>query len=232
MGSCGSNNGDGEELKKALNVIKENAPPIVNNCVTKKSEINNKKEILLKERAEKVEQADKSNKEQLQSLLKEYNIKELNIDKEYIENEVERLHSLWNLGIDLSGPVKNETVAQLEKRAKKCSLCGCCVTNIANKVKNYTPSQFLKSEFGAPLRAALEKQGMNKQILIDTKNELINDRKKRREEERNKYNIDVNEFPPDDEFDINEDELSKIIFNEYKDEIEHPFENIFKKNKL
>ena len=36
MGSCGSNNGDGEELKKALNVIKENAPTIVKNCVAKK----------------------------------------------------------------------------------------------------------------------------------------------------------------------------------------------------
>ena len=62
-------------------------------------------------------------------------------------------------------------------------------------------------------------------------NEYKEDRKKRREEERTKYNISQNEFPPDDELDITAEDLYGLIFDEYKDGIKSAQEEKLKLKK-
>ena len=65
------------------------------------------------------------------------------------------------------------------------------------------------------MKSALEKEGMSKSILIDKKTELLEDRKKRREEERAKYNLEENEFPPDDDLNIDIEKIYEGIFQDY-----------------
>ena len=139
-------------------------------------------------------------------MIKEYNLKELDIEKDSFKNEVDKIHSLYELGLDLSKPAKDSTVKQLKK-----TKFSCCVTSHLDK---YTPKEFLNSEFGKPLKTALEKQGMSKSVLIDKKNEILEDREKRREEEKTKYKLEQNEFPPDDDLNIDTDQIYKDIFDD------------------
>ena len=126
-------------------------------------------------------------------------------------NEVEKMHNYYELGLDLSEPAKNSTVKQL----KKAIPSNCCSSAIISHVNKLSPKEFLNSKYGQPLKSALEKEGMSKSILIDKKTELLEDRKKRREEERAKYNLEENEFPPDDDLNTDIEKIYEGIFQDY-----------------
>ena len=60
---------------------------------------------------------------------------------------------------------------------------------------------------------------MSKAVLKTVMDGFKEERKKRREAERNKFNINQNEFPPEDELDLSAEDLYNLIFEEYKDGI-------------
>ncbi len=211
MGACGNENED--ELKQVTEAVKEKSPEIVNQSVLKQKALDSTKEKLLKERNEALEKAIANNKtnENIKKLLKEYNLKELDIEKEYFMNEVDKIHNFYEFGLELSEPAKKATVKQIKKATPK----GFCLSMTLSRIEKYSAKEFLNSKFGKPLKAALEKEGMRKSILIDKKNELLNDRDKRRKEEKTKYNLEQNEFPPDDDLVIDSDKIYEGIFEDY-----------------
>jgi hypothetical protein len=218
MGICGGN-GDiidqvtnSEEMKEVEKSIEEKAPEIVKINILKKKAIDSKKEKLLKGRNEYLEKAiaNKDSNEDIKKTLKNCNLKELDIENKYFFNEVDKIHNLYDLGLDLTEPAKNAIIKQLEKKKSSCFI-NCLIS----RVKKLSPKEFLNSAFGKPLKTALEKQGMSQAILIDTKKELLDDRKKRREEEKTKNNLEQNEFPPDDDLVIDTEKIYKDIIEDY-----------------
>lgn len=224
MGNCGTENED--EINEAMNKLKEKSPEIINEAVLKKKVIDLSKEKLLKKRNEDLENAKANNisNEDVKKMLKEYNLKELEIEKDYFKNELDKIHNFYELGLDLSDPAKKSSIKQL----KKTSFSKCCIPRIVSRINKYSPKEFLNSKFGKPLKTALEKQGMSKSVLIDKKIELLEDRKKRREEEKTKYNLEENEFPPDDDFNIDTDKIYEEIFEDYE-KINEKFGNLLLK---
>ncbi len=210
------------EIQKILDEVAKKSPDIIKNFVLKQGEIELKKKELFEEREKKVAESANLGEKELESLLKQYNKKEEEIEKDLIGNQVEKMYVLWELGLELSQPLKNFTIDKLNNKLNKTPApLKAAVNKQIDEVKAYSPSQFLNSTFGKPLKAALIKQGMNKELLVDYKKELLNDRKKRRKEERNKYKyVKKNEFDGEDDFEFNIDDLFDSIFEEYKDDNE------------
>ena len=218
------------EVEEILKTVASKSPDIIKNCVTEKNKIDEELKELLEERKKKVgESKDKSSSE-LETLLKSYNKKELKIEKKLISNELDKMHTLWELGLELTNPLKNYTIKKLtEKLDKTPAALKPAVNGQISEIKAYTPKQFLNSTYGKPLKTALVKQGMSNSLLKDFKKNMLNERKQRRKEERNTFDfVKKNEFPPEDEFEFNVDELYESIFEEYQEE----FKTIIGKNKL
>ena len=210
------------ELEKILNTVSEKSPDIINNCVIKKQKIDDEFNELLEERKKKVEKSKDKSESELEELLKEYNKKEVEKEKELIANEVDKMHSLWELGLDLSNPLKNYIITKLTKKLNEApSFAKSTIDKQINEVKAFSPKEFLNSTYGKPLKDALIKQGMSASVLKTFKEELLENRKNRRKEERNQFSfVKKNEFPPEDEFEINVDDLYEAIFDEYKEDFQ------------
>ena len=222
MGCLGIKTGRDPEIEKILEDVAKKSPDIIKPFIIKKEEIDKKKKELLEERAKKVSEAKDAKEEDLEKLLKEYNKKEVEIEKELIGNEVEKMYALWELGLELSQPLQNYTIDTLTKKLAVFpeAIMAIQVYNPLEAVKAYSPVQFLNSSYGKPLKTALIKNGMSKDELKQFKNDLLKDRKNRRKEERVKYEIKKNEFPPEDEFEFDINDLYNTIFEEYKDKNE------------
>ncbi len=123
MGACGNENED--ELKQVIEAVKEKSPEIVNESILKQKALDSTKEKLLKERNEALEKEIANNKtnEDIKKLLKEYNLKELDIEKEYFMNEVDKIHNFYELGLELSDPAKKVTIKQIKKKNSYRILC-------------------------------------------------------------------------------------------------------------
>ena len=224
IGCC---KGYDDELNEVMKILEEKSPGIINESLLKKEVIDLSKEELLKERSKDIENSltNNSSNEDIKKKLKEYNLKELEIEKDYFKNELDKMHSLYELGLELADPAKNAIIKQLEKKKPPC------FSRIVSQLKKYSPKEFLNSKLGKPLKTALEKQGMSKTILIDKKSELLEDRKKRREEEKTKYKLEQNEFPPDDDYNIDTDEIYEDMFEDYA-KINQKFGDIYEKYKI
>lgn len=205
------------EIEKALKTIAEKSPEIIDKCVLEKNKLDNEKAETIEERGKKLDEK-KDNKDEMEKIIKEYNKKEAKIDKELIANEVEKMHSLWELGIELSDPCKNALISEFQKKANEASSeLARRPANIAlNNLKSYSPKEFLNSVYGKPLKTALIKQGMSKELLVDFKKDLIKDRTTRRDAEKKKYGLDKND-DGDEDFEFELDDLYDAIFDEYKD---------------
>ena len=219
-----------EEVKKILKTIEEKSPEILDMEVNKKKKIKDKLNNIYGERAQKVSEAKDKSEDELKKLLIEYNKKELKKEKKLISVELDKMHSLWELGIELADPLKNFTIDELKKKLDKVpELANAAVNSQIAEIKAYSPKEFLNSKFGKPLKEALIKQGMSKTVLEDYKKELLEDRKKRRKEEKEKFPyVKQNEFPPEDEFEFKIVDLYESIFDEYKG----AFKEHLKKNLL
>ena len=222
------------EVEEILKKVAEKSPDIIDNCVIKKKKIDDEFNEVLEERKKKVEESKDKSSSELEELLKEYNKKELEKEKELIANELDKMHSLWELGLDLSNPLKNYTITKLTKKLDDApAVLKPAINKQINEVKAYSPKQFLNSAFGKPLKNALIKQGMSVTVLKNFKEELLEKRKTRRKEERNQFSfVKKNEFPPEDEFEFNVDDLYEAIFDEYKEDFQSSIKEKFLKKSL
>ena len=210
-----------EEVKEILKEVLDKVPGIVNTFQIEHTKILNKRTEILKEREEKVEKAinDKIEKKELEDLLLEYNLKEIENEKDLIINEVDKMHSLYELGLEYSEKLKKVTLDMLNKKLESApSFSKALINSQIEEVNKSSPEDFLDSQYGKPLKNALEKQGMREELLEEFMGKFEAERKKRRTDEREKYKIEKNEFPPKDELRFTAKDLFKLIFDEYKDE--------------
>ena len=223
------------EVQELLKEVTKRGDEIANKFLIEANQKQREKVEIIEERHEKVKEADKKDTESLNKLLLEYNKKEIEKDKELIENEVEKLHCIYEMGLDLSDKLKQITLDQLNKKLNKAPELAKRAINLQiEEVKKYSAKEFLNSEFGKPLKTALEKQGLRDKYLKDYIQNLEKERKERRAEERKEFGISKNEFPPEDDLNFTAEELFEAIFDEYKndDDFKNKIKKIILKNVL
>ena len=196
---CGGSITKKGPIAEILQKLDENYELIKKQCNNEKLELEKKGIILLRHAAlEKV----KDNPEQMMIVVKEFNKTELDMDNKLIANENERMKLLYKLGLDLAAELKDKMVKELEEKISKApSMTIQVLKKQLSEITRFSPQEFLQSDFGKPLKEALEKKGLNKAYMDGYKETLKAQRKERRFKERGEFNINVNEFPDEEIFD-------------------------------
>ena len=177
-----------------------------------------KKEEVLKKRHEELEKVDKKVERLVISMVKDFNDQELKIDNELIKIKLDKLHDQYELGLKTALKAKNKLIEKLEQQIEKASsLAKEILSKKINEIKAMTPAEFLESEFGKPIKDALEKQGLSESALKSYKDDLRNQRAERRKKEREEFDIKQNEWPEEEMFDDDKENLYQKMLDEFKD---------------
>ena len=171
----------------------------------------------LKDNPKSKDNLEDNNKEEIEKIIKDLNKEELEIELDKLKNIVDKMHYVFNLGKDVTDEIKNVVLDGLkEKIASLPKFAASKIESQLDEVNKYTPKEFLNSKFGEPLKKALEKYGLSKAFLDSFKEELLKERKHRREKEREELSLEKNEFENEDN-NLNID-LFDLIMEEYSDE--------------
>ena len=120
--------------------------------------------------------------------------------------------------LELAEKLKILSVDGLKKKLDKApSFSKGAINSQIELINQKSPEDILNSELGQPLKTALEKEGMREEFLKGYMEDLKTERQTRRKEERDKYNIEKNEFPPEDEVQFTAEDLYESIKGEYKE---------------
>ena len=196
---CGGSVTKSGPVEEILQKLEENYELILKQC--DKTSLESEKTKVIEERHAELEKV-KDNPEEMMKVVKEYNDKELEMDNKLIANENERMKLLYKLGLDLAAELKEKMVKELEEKISKApSMTVQVLKNQLSEMTGLSPQKFLESDFGKPLREALEKKGLSKAAMDGYKTTLKAQRKERRLKERGEFNINVNEFPDEEVFD-------------------------------
>ena len=157
----------------------------------------------------------KENNQLTEEKIKKLNKDELEVEIKFLENEVDRMHYIYTVGLDLVEPIRKVTLDKLMEKAKSApAITLNKINQEIEKVKKIPVIEFLNSTYGKLLKEALEKKGMSATLLKSFKNQLLKERRQRRKVEREEFGIEKNEF--DDE---NMDELKLDLFKLISDDI-------------
>ena len=219
MGCLGCINPLPPEVEELLKEVALKGEEIANTFLIEANRIKDERTELFKERRKMIINADRTDWEKFKDLLLDYNIKEIDNEKELIANEVDKLHTIYNMGLECAEKLKKITLNQLEKKLSSApDLAKRAINSQIDEVNKYTAKEFLNSQFGKPVKTALEKQGMREKYLQEFIEDLVEERKMRRANERKEFGISQNEFPPKDELTFTYKDLFEAIFEEYKGE--------------
>ena len=180
------------------------------------------KEELLNKRHDALQKVDKKNEKLVESTVKDYNKQELEIDNKLIKNKFDKMHEQYELGLKMALKAKDKLVGKLEQQLEKATsaVLKRLIGQQIEKVKQLSPAKFLDSEFGKPIKDALEKQGLSESALKSYKDELRNERAERRKKEREEFGIKQNEWPEEEMFDDDKEDFYQKMLDEYKDKME------------
>ena len=157
----------------------------------------------------------KENNQLTEENIKKLNKDELKVEIKFLENEVDRMHYIYTVGLELVEPIRKVTLDKLMEKAKSApAITLNKINQEIEEVKKIPVIEFLNSTYGKLLKEALEKKGMSATLLKSFKNQLLKERRQRRKVEREDFGIEKNEF--DDE---NMDELKLDLFKLINDDI-------------
>ena len=157
----------------------------------------------------------KENNQLTEENIKKLNKDELEVEIKFLENEVDRMHYIYTVGLELVEPIRKVTLDKLMEKAKSApAITLNKINQEIEEVKKIPVIEFLNSTYGKLLKEALEKKGMSATLLKSFKNQLLKERRQRRKVEREEFGIEKNEF--DDE---NMDELKLDLFKLISDDI-------------
>ena len=157
----------------------------------------------------------KENNQLTEEKIKKLNKDELEVEIKFLENEVDRMHYIYTVGLELVEPIRKVTLDKLMEKAKSApAITLNKINQEIEEVKKIPVIEFLNSTYGKLLKEALEKKGMSATLLKSFKNQLLKERRQRRKVEREDFGIEKNEF--DDE---NMDELKLDLFKLIDDDI-------------
>ena len=183
-------------------------------------EIKDKQDKQLKERHQELLKL-KETESITEQAIKDLNKKELKVEIDILSNAVNKMHYIFEVGLDLVEPLRKITIDKLLEKAK--SAPAITVNKIKSQiedVKKIPVIDFLSSTYGKVLANALEKKGMSEAFLKSTKKSLLAERSERRKKEREEFGIKVNEFE-DENIDKMKLDLFALVKQEYKDINKH-----------
>jgi len=176
-----------------------------------------KQQKQLKERKEELQQLKQKNQEITEEVIKKLNKAELDVEIDLLANQVDKMHYIFSIGLELVEPIRKVTLDKLIEKSKKApAMTLRTIQNQIDEVKNIPIIEFLNSTYGKVLREALEKKGMSATLLKSFKNQLFKERGQRRKVEREEFGIKTNEFDDESMDDLKLD-LYSLIESEYKD---------------
>ena len=176
-----------------------------------------KQEKQLKERKEELQQLKQKNQEITEEVIKKLNKTELDVEIDLLANQVDKMHYIFSIGLELVEPIRKVTLDKLIEKSKTApAMTLRTIQNQIDEVKNIPIIEFLNSTYGKVLREALEKNGMSATLLKSFKNQLFKERGQRRKVEREEFGIKTNEFDDESMDDLKLD-LYSLIESEYKD---------------
>ena len=179
-------------------------------------EVKEKQEKQLEERHDKLAELKEKKVEITEKILKDLNKKELLIEIDFLSNEVNKMHYIFDLGLELSEPLRKVTLDKLLEKAKTAPAIALKKINSQiEEIKSFPLIDFLNSTYGKVLKDALVKKGMSATLLNSFKKQLFKERGERRKKEREEFNIKVNEFKDEKIDDIKLD-LFSLVEKEYK----------------
>jgi hypothetical protein len=185
-------------VSNILDKLSKEAKGIIETCVAKKLEIEAEKKLKITERHTDFETLFKEKKEITESKIKEYNKAEYEIDKKLVMNEVEKTEKLYEVGKVLADEFKQELIKKFTNQLTGApAAMQAAIKKKIDEISSYSNVQFLNSNFGKPLKKALEKYGVDSVALEKYVKEVAEETAKRREEERKEFNIEKNEFDDD-----------------------------------
>ena len=194
-----------------LDIKYEQAIEIFNNSVKKAKDEQEKQLETRKKELAKLKENNQLTEEKIKKLNKD----ELEVEIKFLENEVDRMHYIYTVGLELVEPIRKVTLDKLMEKAKSApAITLNKINQEIEEVKKIPAIEFLNSTYGKLLKEALEKKGMSATLLKSFKNQLLKERKQRRKVEREEFGIEKNEF--DDE---NMDELKLDLFKLIDDDI-------------
>ena len=221
----------GEAIPKGMEEIimnlEEKIKDFLKTFIDEEKKVKDKFDKFLKERhlildkfikdSEKEKNDKTKNKEEFEKIIKDLNKEEYDYEIDILINKVNKIHYIFKLGIDAVNKCKDIIVKNLE--GKMASLPAIAKSKIESQIKeitDYKAIEFLDSTFGKLLKAALEKYGLSRIFINSLKKELMDERNKRRENERKEFSLEKNTFG--DEKNIFEVDLYKFITEEFNDE--------------
>ena len=194
-----------------LDIKYEQAIEIFNNSVKKAKDEQEKQLETRKKELAKLKENNQLTEENIKKLNKD----ELKVEIKFLENEVDRMHYIYTVGLELVEPIRKVTLDKLMEKAKSApAITLNKINQEIEEVKKIPAIEFLNSTYGKLLKEALEKKGMSATLLKSFKNQLLKERRQRRKVEREDFGIEKNEF--DDE---NMDELKLDLFKLINDDI-------------
>jgi hypothetical protein len=179
-------------------------------------EAKDKQEKQLKERKETLQKLKDKKEDIKDDVIKDLNKKELEVEIGFLANQVDKMHYIFSIGLELIEPIRKVTLDKLIEKSKKAPAVTLnAIKKQIDEVKSIPLIEFLNSTYGKVLREALEKKGMSATILKSFKNQLLKERSQRRKVEREEFGIKVNEFDNEKIDDLKLD-LYSLIEAEYK----------------
>ena len=136
-------------------------------------EIKDKQDKQLKERHQELLKL-KETESITEQAIKDLNKKELKVEIDILSNAVNKMHYIFDVGLDLVEPLRKITIDKLLEKAK--SAPAITVNKIKSQiedVKKIPVIDFLSSTYGKVLANALEKKGMSEAFLKSTKKSLL-----------------------------------------------------------
>ena len=178
-------------------------------------------EEVIESRHSKLEECKKNQERITEEMLKDLNKKELEKEIDILSNILDKMHYIFEIGLELVEPIRKVTLDKLEEKAKTApEIALVKIKAQIEEIKSYPIIDFLYSTYGKVLRDALTKKGLSETLLIGFKKDIMKKRKERREAERKEFDIKVNEFEDENIEQLNLD-LMSLIKSEYKEIDKH-----------
>ena len=171
----------------------------------------------IKTRHEKLEEYKKSKEGITEERLKELNKNEIEKEIDILSNEVDKMHYIFDVGLDLVNVLKSITLNKLKKKLE--SAPAMTINKINDQIKEINQLgvlDFLYSTYGKVLLDAMAKKGFSETLLRGFKKEIMKNRDERRKNERLEFGIKVNEFDNENIEQLKLD-LMELIKNEGKE---------------
>ena len=174
-----------------------------------------------KERHEKLSKLKEKKEEITEKIIRDLNKEELKVEIDFLSNSLNKMHYIFELGLELAEPLRKITLDKLLEKSKSAAAITLnAIKKEIEEIKKIPILDFLNSTYGKVLKNALEKKGMSETILKSVKKQLLKERGERRKAEREEFGIKVNEFD-DENIDKMKLDLYSLVEKEYKDINKH-----------